>query len=442
MSRIFLELFIALRYLRGQGRTVIFNLGTRLSFFFLALLVYIMVLVLCVFTGFQKEVNKSLTNSGYHVIVSRQPSGLPMRNYREVLQNIEKDEAIAARARSVFPSIQLNALLEIDNIFEGKGLRAIPATEDELRRGKLKDFPPIVHYNRDYLLNFNEDNYVLVGREMARYYGWRVGQRIQLFMPRGGLLTRGIQVRQAEFTIAGFFRTGYYEFDLNLIFMSLPTAQRVLQLGNQSTEIIVQLNDLSDIDRVEALVRDSLPKPRFDYAIRTIKQEKGNFLAALRLEKTLMMIILSLLILAGVAGIWVTVHLLVKAKSRSIGMLRAMGLSTRSIIVIFTAHSMLIGVLATAVGGSIGIFVAERLEAIIQLMEDGTNAVMGYLMSSWQPVSFIPQNIYYFDHLPVEADPAVIFGVAVATVILSGLAGYFPSLQAARVDPVRTIRTE
>ena len=155
-----------------------------------------------------------------------------------------------------------------------------------------------------------------------------------------------------------------------------------------------------------------------------------------------MMIILSLLILAGVAGIWVTVHLLVKSKTRSIGMLRAMGLPNGSITIIFTAHSMLIGFLATAVGGSIGIFVANRLEAILELIEDFRDSACEWIFGACSLRPLIPSNIYYFDHLPVAADPNVIFGVAVVTLILSGLAGYFPSRRAAGVDPVQVIRNE
>ncbi|MCB1324113.1 MAG: ABC transporter permease [Spirochaetales bacterium] len=438
--RFFLEIFIALRYLRGHGRTVIFNLGTRLSFFFMALMVYIMVLVLCVFTGFQKEVHSSLWNSGYHIMVINPIHGSALSDYEDVVERTELDPTVQRLSRSIFPSISLNALLEFRNQFEGKALRAIPATDEELATGQLRDYPRIVYFRKELLENFNRGNYVLVGREMARYYGWDVGDRIRLFLPRGGRLARGIEVRQEEFIIAGFFRTGYYEFDLNLIFMSLSTAQRVLGIPGRATEVIIQLHSLSDLDQTEDAIRDVLPG--YNYDLRTIRQDKGNFLAALQLEKTLMLIILSLLILAGVAGIWVTVHLLVRAKSRSIGMLRAMGLPTTSILVIFTAHSMLIGFLSTAVGGSIGIFVANRLEEIIRMMEEIVNSSCNWLLGSCQPVSLIPSNIYYFDHLPVQADLTVIFGVALATMILSGLAGYFPARRAAMLDPVETIRAE
>ncbi|MCB1321800.1 MAG: ABC transporter permease, partial [Leptospiraceae bacterium] len=245
LRRYILEIMIALRYLRGQGRTVIFNLGTRLSFFFMALMVYIMVIVLCVFTGFQKEVHRSLWNSGYHIIITDDLSN-SVRNHGRVLENIRNDESVRPLIRSSFPSITLNALLEFRNQFEGKALRALPVTPEELESAHLKDYPDLVHYNRDYLSRFNGGNYVLVGREMARHYNWDVGDRIRLYLPRGGRLTRGIQVQREEFIIAGYFRTGYYEFDLNLIFMSLATAQRVLVLPDQVTEVIVQLNSLSD----------------------------------------------------------------------------------------------------------------------------------------------------------------------------------------------------
>jgi lipoprotein-releasing system permease protein len=353
-----------------------------------------------------------------------------------------KDAQTARWVRSAFGSISVNALLEVDNVFEGKSLRAIPVREQDLETGDLQNFPRIVHYDRRLLKKFDSGNCVIVGREMARYYGWQVGDSIRLYMPRGGELTRNMQIRKEEFVIAGFFRTGFYEFDQNLIFLSLRTAQRVLGFGDVSTEVIVQLKDLAYLDPVAARLRDLIPDNPYLYTVRTIKDERGNFLAALQLEKTLMIIIMGLLIVAGAAGIWVTVHLQVRAKSRSIGMLRAMGLPARSVIIIFTAHSMLIGLLSTLVGGSIGIFVSDRLESIVQLVEDMINSVCGWYYSSCAPVTLIPKNIYYFDHLPVYADLSVIFGIAVTTMILSGLAGFFPSRNSALLDPVYTIRND
>jgi len=419
---------------------VLFSLGTRLSFVFMSLMVYIMVIVLSVFNGFQSEVHKSLWSSGYHVTISR--TGNPITDYDAMSEAVNKSKNVSPHLKSVFGSIQVNALLEIQSRFEGKSVRAIPVDPQGLKTGILRDYPEIVHYDKQYLEQFDQGNFVIVGREMARYFGWQVGDTISLVLPQGGSLRKGMQIRREQFVIAGFFRTGFYEFDLNLIFMALPTAQRVLDMPGQVSEVIIQLKDLSSLDYVRGILRDELPENPYLYTIRTLKDERGNFLAALQLEKTLMIIIMGLLILAGAAGIWVTVHLLVQSKSKSIGMLRAMGLATRSVLVIFTAHSMLIGLLSTIVGGSIGIFIANRLESIIQLTEDMANSSCHMFSDQCSPIQLIPKNIYYFDHLPVYADLNVIFGIAIATMILSGLAGYFPSRRAAVVDPVNVLRNE
>lgn len=437
-----LELFIAARYLRGQSRLALFSLGTRLSFIFMALMVLIMVVVLSVFTGFQTEVRSSLWNSGYHITLTRSLTGATFTDYNEITSILKDDPALKDEIRSVFPSITANGLLENQGRFDGKSLRAIPVKSEQLQSGRLDDFPPLVHYDQRLLDQMNDGNMVIVGREMARYYGWNVGDMITVFLPAGGVLTRGLQIKRADLRIAGYFRTGFYEFDQNLMFVSLVTAQRILDMNGRTSEIIIQLRDLSRLDSTKSMIRDSIPGNRFDYSMRTIKDEKGTFLAALQLEKTMMMIILGLLIVAGIAGIWVTSYLLVKSRSRSIGMLRAMGMSMRSVLIIFTGHSMLIGFLSASIGGALGIFLSKHLERTIQLVEDLADQLCHLYSNQCAPVHLIPRQIYYFDHLPVNTDISFIFGIAMVTLILSGFAGYFPARQAANLDPVQTIRND
>ena len=440
LYRNFLELSIAARYLRGQGRTVIFSQGGRFSLLFMALMVYIMVVVLSIFEGFQKQVQDSLWNSGYHITVTRKSSRKPITNHEALTEAIRQRDKKFKALRSTFGGISANALLERGGRFEGKFVRAVPVTQEELAGGRLKDYPELVHYDADLLKKFSSGNYILVGREMARYYGWELGDRITLYMPRGGVISRNLQIEKQRFRIAGFFRTGYYEFDQNLLMLSLKTAQKFLGVGQGVTEIVVQLDNLALLGQLRDAIKEILPGGPGDYEVITIKDRRGNFLKALQLEKILMVIIMGLLILAGAAGIWVTVHLLIKSKERSIGMLRAMGMPIWSIITIFTTYSMLIGFLATSIGASIGIYVANRLEPITHLSEDFINSTCKVLSDSCRPVELIPRNIYYFDHLPVHTDVSIIFGIAFATLVLSGLAGYFPSRKAARVDPVKALR--
>ncbi len=437
-----LEIFIAFRFLRGQSKLTLFNMGTRLSVLFMSLMVFIMIVVLSVFNGFQSEVRKSLSNSGYHIIIMPAEWNSSFLNYKEIVNSIRRESLNLSIIKSVFPSIFVNALLEFNGKFEGKSIRGIEIQEEELKNFAFFNLPQLVHFDKSLIEQINKKNIVIVGKEMARSYGWQVGDSITLFLPRGGILTRGMQIQRADFIIGGFFRTGFYEFDLNLIYMSLKTAQKVLDLPNRSTSIVVQLNDLSNIDEYKYTIREKLPDNPYNYSITTIKDERGNFLAALQLEKTLMMMILGLLILAGIAGIWVTSHLMVQSKRKSIGMLRAMGLSTISILRIFVSYSLFIGFISCLIGGTTGIFVAKNLETIIKFIEDLLNYMCLLIFHQCHTIHLIPRNIYYFDHLPIHTDLGFVVSVVIVTMILSGLAGYFPARKAATIEPVQTIRND
>ena len=436
------EIFIAWRYLRSHGRVPFFNTGTRVSFLFMALMVFVMNIVLSVFIGFQTTVHKTLQQSDYHLTVMRQ-NGRPFSEYPQILAKAQQDPNLKKILRYSFGSIASNVLLEKYGEFEGKRLHALPFVRHAPQlRQKMQYFPHLVHYNKKYLQRFDKGNYVLIGREMARNYGLQIGKTIRLLLPRGGFLNRDIHINQQIFVIAGFYRTGFYEFDANLIFSSLKTAQRVLHTPQQVNQIVFQVHDLDNLELAQRHIYPHLPQPNYRYSMYTIWEKHGNFLAALQLEKTLMLIILSLLIMAGVAGIWVTVRLSVRAKSQSIGMLRAMGMSSSSLLFIFTLHSIFIGFLATGIGSSLGIYVANQMETLILIIEDIVNSSCRAMFGDCARITLIPDNIYYFDHLPVQADLGIIFGISLATLILSGLAGYFPAREAAQLDPVQAIRNE
>ena len=155
-----------------------------------------------------------------------------------------------------------------------------------------------------------------------------------------------------------------------------------------------------------------------------------------------MLVILSLLILAGVAGIWVTVRLLVKSKVPSLGLFRAMGMSSKSILLIFTTYAFTIGFFSSAIGASLGIFVSNHLETLIFFTEDAINQTCNLINNNCINVQLIPPYIYFFDHLPVKADLEIILGISLSTLILSGLAGYFPARGACNVNPAQILKNE
>lgn len=407
-------------------------------------MVFIMTLVLSVFNGFEQEIHRLLASSGNHITITRANASIPIANHRAVLTSYRAAPVLSRLMKVSYPAISVNGLLGIEDRFEGKRIRALPVPSGGLVSGEAgKIFPRIVHYKREYLDRFDGGNYVLIGRRIARKHGWKPGDRLNLLMPRGGeYFARGSGVSRGSFIIAGFFRTGFLEFDNNIIIMSLKTAQRIMRMGDAVSEIIVQLHNLSHLTRARALVHENIPDNPYLYNISTIREERGNFLAAVNLEKTLMTFVMGLLILAGAAGIWVTVYLLVNDKRQSIGMLRAMGLPLRSINIIFTMSALFIGLFATLIGGSLGIFLTGRLDATIKMVEDAVFVTCRVFSDSCAPFRILPENIYYFDYLPVYPDLNVIFGIGLVTLILSGFAGFFPSRRAALMEPADSIRQE
>ncbi|NBU98673.1 MAG: FtsX-like permease family protein, partial [Spirochaetia bacterium] len=148
-------------------------------------------------------------------------------------------------------------------------------------------------------------------------------------------------------------------------------------------------------------------------------------------------------IVLAALGMVSTVYSLVRSKRKSIGILKALGLPSSSILLIFTLNSMIIGLLASVIGGVVGIYYANNLESLINGLSEVINFLGSIIYkSSWRNIELVPKDIYYFDHLPVDIDISFIFMVTTASTILSGLAGYFPARWAANLDPVETIKND
>lgn len=228
-------------------------------------------------------------------------------------------------------------------------------------------------------------------------------------------------------------------------------AQEFFKMKDAVNQIAIKVNSLDDLKLTKTRILNRLNEEGWNpgiqaqsaFSVRTIAEEQENFLAALRLEKTIISIIVFLFIVLAALGMVATVHSLVRAKRKSIGTLKALGLASNDILLIFTLNAMIVGILSSLVGGMWGIFVATKLEVIISGLSEIINAV-GYALNptEWSNVELVPKDIYYFDHIPVDIDISFIFMVTTAATILSGLAGYFPARWAANLNPVDTIRND
>lgn len=444
---------ITIRYIRGSRVLGFLSIKSRLSFIVMATGVSLLVVVLSIFNGFQKQVKESLWQGGPHITIENSYGSGAIYEYSKVIEQLQSDPKLSESIVSIEGNITSHGLIQSNNNFTPIMIRAVPIDSvEKLLENGLPNFPRILQYNRDEIQNINSKKLVVVGKEMSAIYGYGMGREITMAVP-GGRFTveRGVQVNVQTFRLTGVFKTGYYNYDSKFVFLSLPQAQDFFKMKGAVNQIAVKVKSLDDLKLTKNRILSRLNEENWDpsiqnnssWSVRTIAEEQENFLAALKLEKTIISIIVFLFIVLAALGMVATVHSLVRAKRKSIGTLKALGLASNDILLIFTLNAMIVGILASVVGGVIGIFIANKLEVIINIISEIINGVGSTLRpGDWDPVELVPKDIYYFDHIPVDIDISFIFMVTTAATILSGLAGYFPARMAANLNPVDTIRND
>jgi len=445
---------ITLRYIRGSRALGLMSLKSRLSFIVMAVGVSLLIVVLSIFNGFQKQVKESLWGGGPHITVENNYATGEIRNYEKVISILLEDPFLKERIISIQGNISSHGLLQNNNNFVPIMIRAVPVDSvQDLIMNKIPNFPRLEYYNRDSLNDIGKKNLIVIGKEMKALYGFDLGRTVKVAVPSGSFnVTRGVELNIADFEVAGQFKTGYYNFDSKFIYLSLPVAQNFFKMNTSVNQITVKVKSLDDLQVCKQKMLKILRSSEFDvkmgsnanfYTVRTLAEEQQNFLAALRMEKTIISNIVFLFIVLAALGMVAAVYSLVRSKRKSIGILKALGLPSSSILLIFTLNSMIVGFLASVIGGIIGIYYANNLESFINGLGELIN-LFGKLFygADWMDIKLVPKDIYYFDRLPVDIDISFIFMVTTASTILSGLAGYFPARWAANLDPVETIRND
>ncbi|MEM7179393.1 MAG: FtsX-like permease family protein [Spirochaetota bacterium] len=442
---------ITFRYIRGSRAFGLLSLKSRLSFIVMAVGVSLLIVVLSIFNGFQKQVKESLWNGGPHITIENRLNSGEIRDYKKFIELLYNNKELKEKVLTIQGSITSHGLLQNNNTFVPVMIRGIPVSSTEkLHNNELTNFPRLERYNREQIQEIVDKDMAIIGKEMRGLYDISLGHSVTLAVPAGSFRAQqGVELNINKFNISGFFKTGYYHYDSRYVFLSLTRAQKFFKMKNSVNEITIKVKSLDDLDWCKELVLSTIRSPLFEneiksgsFSVRTIAEEQQNFLAALKMEKTIISNIVFLFIVLAALGMVATVYSLVRSKRKSIGTLKALGLPSSSILLIFTLNSMIIGILASIIGGIIGVYYAVNLEAFTNALSEAINSVGSRLNPGWRNIELVPKDIYYFDHIPVDIDISLIFMVTTASTILSGLAGYFPSRWAANLDPVETIRND
>ncbi len=417
------ELFIGLRYLKAKRKSTFISIITFISTAGVALGVMALIVVLAVMTGFENDLKEKILGTNAHIVVIR--SDAPMDDYHAVMQKLKGFSGVEA----VTPFIYNQVMLSSGKNVSGVVLRGIDvATDRQVTRlsksiveGSIEDLEP--HKGQ----GIESPPGLMVGKELAKHLNLFLGDRVDVISPMGTITPLGMMPRMKPFRVAGIFNTGMFEYDSTLAYVSLDQAQRFFDLGDTVTGIQLRVADVYHTDELARSINREMGR---GYNARDWMQMNKNILFALKTEKIVMFIILTLIVLVAAFGIASTLFMVVMEKTRDIAILKSMGATAASIMKIFVLEGLIIGIIGTVSGVISGRLIAFNLEPIIALIQKITGQ------------NFFNKDIYYLDHFPSLVVPSDVALISVTAILISFLATLYPAWQASRMLPAEALRYE
>ncbi len=409
------ELFVALRYLFSRRKQTFIYIISLMSILGVALGVGALVVVLGVYNGFSTDIRDKILGANAHAII--------MSYVPDALDNSEKimETALATKGvKGATPFLYTEVMLSAPGGVKGLILRGIDPNTAPKVLSILED----MQQGSVQALQTAPDHVgppgIVIGQELASRLAIGVGSRVNLLSASGEATAKGFTPKIRPFTVVGIFKTGMFEYDASLAFVTLDAARTVLGVPeNRITGIELVVDDVYKADAIAKDVETQLSSP---YYVRHWMEMNANLFAALELEKIGMFILLTMVVLIGSFSIVATLVMLVMEKTRDIAILMSMGATKSMIRRIFMLQGTLIGVFGTLLGYVLGLSVA-------------------FLLKKYQFIK-LPQGVYTIDHLPILLTWSDTLLVGAAAMLLCFLATIYPARQAASLEPAEALRYE
>ncbi len=409
------EWMIAGRYLRSRRRETFISVIAGFSFAGIMLGVATLIIVMAVMNGFRTELLGKILGINGHMLV--QPIDLPLTDYDAVAGRLESVPDVV----SAIPFTEGQALVSgpagntgalVRGLHESD-LRRLPLVADNIRSGTLD--------------GFDKGEGVAIGSRMAQQLGLMEGDNITIISPRGSVTPMGVTPRLKAYPITAIFEIGMSEYDATFVFMPLEEAQAYFNMDNKATGIEVYVVDPDYVGVMKTAIEEAADRPTF---VTDWRQRNITFFSALEVERNVMFIILTLIVLVAALNIISGMIMLVKDKGKDIAILRTMGATRGAIMRIFLITGASIGCVGTLAGFILGLVVCLNIESIRQFV-------------SWLTTTelFSPE-LYFLSRLPADIDSGETITVLLMALLLSLLATLYPAWRAARLDPVEALRYE
>ena len=412
------EWLVGIRYTRAgkrSGRNSFISFISLISMCGIALGVAALIVVLSVMNGFQKEVRDRMLSVLSHIEVFDASGAMP--DWQSVARQTFQNKEVMGAA----PYVSAQAMMTRDDVVRGVIIRGVLPDQEP----KVSDVAAQVRQGSFNALKPGEFNIVL-GGELARGLRVGIGDKVTLIAPQGQVTPAGVLPRLKQFTVAGIFEAGHYEFDSTLAFIQLDDAEKMFRTSAPSG-VRLRIKDMLQAPQVAQQLANTLQGNLY---LRDWSQQNSNWFAAVKTEKRMMFIILTLIIAVAAFNLVSTLVMTVTDKQADIAILRTLGASPGSIMKIFVIQGALVGLIGTGLGIGFGVLVALNIDTIVPFIE--------HLLH----VQFLPKSVYVISELPSDLDWSDVWTIGIVSVILAFLATLYPSWAAARVKPAEALRYE
>jgi len=406
-----LEKEITLRYLKTRKKDGFLNIISIFSFIGISLGVAVLIIVMSVMNGFRTELVNKIIGFNPHVTVKPYENSINFEKLNDDNLNLISKELIFSNSGE--------AIVISNNYTKGLVLRGYNSKDfsklDIVKKGNL-----IGNSN-----NLNKNN-ISIGKELSFTLELSVGDRISIMSPSGIETIIGSLPKQEIFTVSSIFDSGLADFDNNIAFINLDKLESFFGYQKEDRNLEIYLHNPSNIDEI----KNKIQKIFVNEFIYTWSDMNRSLFSALKVERNVMFIILSLIIIVAAFNIISGLTILVKNKTREIAILKSIGVLNKSIIKIFFLIGVIIGTSATIFGVILGVTFSMYVENLRQLL------------STFFNISLFPEEIYFLSTMPSEINPSSIFIISLCSISITVMVSIFPALKAAKLDPIKSLKYE
>ena len=425
------ELFVSIRHLSAKKSQKFISLNTWISIAGVGLGVMALIVVIAVMSGFSKDLRDKILGTNSHVVVSNMNRAM-VENYDGIIKKVRSVKGVIAAA----PFIMNQVMLINGDRVSGIVVRGIDPEKEEtvsdlgknMVSGTVSDLKTKSSFSGEIKGREKKNRAgIILGKELLRRLGVGVGDIVSMVSPVSRVTPVGLIPRMKLFKVVGVFESGMYEYDANLSFILLKSAQKFFSMKNGVSGIEVRVADIEQAGNIASVIQKELG---FPYLVRDWMRMNRNLFSALKLEKIVMFIILILIIFVAAFNIVSTLFMLVMEKAKEIAILKSMGASCSSIMKIYSYQGLVIGLVGTFLGCAAGFVIVPNLNEIVSSIE----SIFGI-------VAF-PSDVYYLDRLPSKIQYMDSFLIIIFSVVICLVASLYPAWRASKLDLVDGLRYE